>query len=80
MSNEQNLTLDALNSLSEEERALAIEILKEFSEQGASTLLEQIKYADFDEIPVDIYTFMHDKRYLGNALTDPEGRFTVFPY
>lgn len=80
MSNEQNLTLDALNSLSEEERALAIEILKEFSEQGASTLLEQIKYADFDEIPVDIHTFMHDKKYLGNALTDPEGRFTVFPY
>lgn len=31
-------------------------------------------------MPVDIYTFMHDKKYLGNALYDADGRFTVYPY
>ena len=71
---------DKLKGLSAEERNAVLKILGEVKSSGNSKTLDAIKYKDFDEVPVDIITFMHDKRYLGNALYDPEGRFTVFPY
>jgi hypothetical protein len=37
-------------------------------------------YSDYDEVPVDIETFLHDRNYLGNGLYDNDGRFTLFPY
>jgi hypothetical protein len=55
-------------------------MLQEIAQKGESEQLEQLKYGDFEEIPVDIHTFLHDKKYLGNALYDGEGRFTLFPY
>jgi hypothetical protein len=72
--------LEILNSLSKEEREATLKILKEYASDGSSPLLEKLKYIDFDEIPVDIHTFLHNKIYLGNALYDAEGRFTLFPY
>ena len=71
---------EKLNSLSEEEKKVALDILKQYAQEGNSTILEELKYADFEEIPVDIHTFLHDKKYLGNALYDQDGRFTLFPY
>ena len=83
MSNEINL--DQLNNLSPEERALALEILKEYSQEGYSTLLEDLKYSDFEEVPVDIMTFISEERYLGRGLYSVdeftgERKCTVFPY
>ena len=80
--NEQkNITnSDFFKNLSDEEKKLALEILKQYATEGQSDLFEDLKYADFEEIPVDISTFMHDPRYLGKALYDQEGRFTIFPY
>lgn len=77
--------LSALNSLSPEERALALEILKEYSEDGKSDILEELKYSDYEEIPVDIMTFISDDRYLGRGLYlvdefTGERKCTVFPY
>lgn len=69
-----------LEGLSEEERKVALEILKQYSEEGTSNLYDSLIYQDYQEIPVDIHTFLHDKNYLGNALYDQEGRFTLFPY
>lgn len=69
-----------LEGLSEEERKIALEILKQYSEEGTSNLYDSLIYQDYQEIPVDIHTFLHDKNYLGNALYDQEGRFTLFPY
>ena len=43
-----DVNMDLLNNLSPEERALAIEILKEYSQEGRSTLLEDLKYSDFE--------------------------------
>ena len=68
-----------LNGLSEQERKILFDTLSNLS-KGDSGLLNKLKYADFDEIPVDVETFLHDKRYLGNGLIDSENRFTVFPY
>jgi hypothetical protein len=83
MSNEINLS--ALDSLTQEERALAIEILREYSIEGHSELLEDLKYSDFEEIPVDILTFISEDRYLGRGLYTVdeftgERKCTVFPY
>ena len=68
-----------LSGLSEQERKILFDTLSNLS-KGDSGLLNKLKYADFDEIPVDVETFLHDKRYLGNGLIDAENRFTVFPY
>ena len=77
--------LSILDSLSPEERKLALEILKEYSQEGQSAILEDLKYQDYDEIPVSIDEFIWNDRYLGRGLcmTDPytgEKRSTVFPY
>lgn len=83
MSNDEQskkLIEERLKGLSEEDREVAIKILQQIATTGASSLLDDIKYADFDEVPVDIETFLHDRNYLGNGLIDPEGRFTVWPY
>ena len=36
--------------------------------------------SDYEEIPVDIETFLHDSRYLGKGLVNEEGKFTVYQY
>ena len=65
-----------LENLSEQERTAVLEILNQITKTGSSSKLDNILNEDWDEIPVDIHTFLHDKRYLGNALYDNEGRFT----
>lgn len=74
------INLKEFEGLSDQEKELTLKILGELSSQGQSSIFNNIKFADFEETPVDIYTFLHDKRYLGNALYDQEGRFTLFPY
>lgn len=69
-----------LENLSEQEKAAVLKILKEISNNGHSESMNKILYSDYDEIPVDIHTFLHDLKYLGRGLTDDEGRFTLFPY
>lgn len=70
----------ALDGLSEAERKAALSMLAEISKTGRSKSLEEMEYADYEEIPVDIGTFLTDPKYLGRGLTNEEGKFTVFPY
>lgn len=74
-----NLDLSILEALSEEEKAEVQRILQEYAAVGYSDTLEELKNEDWEEIPVTIHQFMHDRKYLGNALYEGE-RFTVFPY
>ena len=67
-----------LEGLSEKEKEVALQILKEMSVDGTSELYKDLLCSDYDEIPVDIDTFLHDKQYLGNALYNQEGKFTLF--
>lgn len=69
-----------LEKLSDKEREIALQILNEISMQGSSSLYTDLLYYDYDEIPVDIDTFLTDPRYLGKGLINEEGKFTVFPY
>ena len=77
--------LSMLDELSPEERKLALEILNELSTSGQSEILDNLKFGDYEEIPVDVDTFLDDPHYLGQGLwiTDEftgERRCTVFPY
>ena len=77
MTNSNNLL--HLEGLTESERRYALQILSELSKNN-SQKYDELKYADYDEIPVDIDTFLTDPDYLGKGLINDEGKFTVFPY
>lgn len=55
------------NSLSEAEQETMQIILKELSEFGESETFEKVWLEDYEEIPVDIDTFLEDPEYLGKA-------------
>lgn len=74
------ITNDLLNNLSEAERKEVLNILGEISTTGTSSIYTKYLYKDYDEIPVDIDTFLRDPKYLGKGLVNDEGVFTVFPY
>lgn len=69
-----------LQGLSENERQAALEILNQFSKEGKSDKFNKLIYDDYEEIPVDIETFLKDPQYLGKGLINEEGKFTVYPY
>lgn len=77
---EVKLPDNIFEGFSDAEKEAVVAIMREYAESGRSEILDDLKYADFEEIPVDVKTFIHDPRYLGKGLTDNEGRFTVFPY
>lgn len=72
--------IEMLSNLTEAEREYAIKILQELSRTGKSGVYEKLKYADYEEIPVDIITFVEDERYLGNAWKDSEGNSKLYPF
>ena len=67
-------------NLTPQEMEIAKSILEEMNTKGSSTLYNKLIYEDYEEIPVSIDEFLHNEKYLGKALTDSEGRFTVYPY
>lgn len=74
------LNFKELDGLTEEERDYAVSILKEISENGKSTKLDNLLYGDYREVPVDIETFLTDDRYLGKAWKDAMGNSRVYPF
>ena len=79
MANTNQLNNEILAGLSPEEREIVLKTLQEIS-KGDTKTFDDLRYKDFEEIPVDIDTFLFDKQYLGNGLIDADGRMTVFPY
>ena len=74
------MTNTELQALTPEERKAVLSILKEYQSTGSSVKLNELFSEDYSEVPVDITTFIHDRKYLGNGLYDPQGRFTIFPF
>ena len=68
-----------MTDLSTSERKAVQQILSELVESGTSAYYNKLLSMDYEEIPVDIYTFLHDPKYLGKGLVNEEGRFTVYP-
>lgn len=58
--------MKVLNTLTDDERAILKQILSQVSEQGKSEELKELYYEDYEEIPVDLETFLCDDMYLGN--------------
>lgn len=69
-----------LQNLSSEERKTTIKILNEYATTGTSELYNELLYSDYEEIPVDIETFLFTPKYLGKGLINSEGRRTVYQY
>ena len=81
MSNRLNdLDTNLIKDLSKEERDVLFKILDEISSDGSSSTYNNLLSDDYDEIPVDVETFLTNPRYLGKGLINEEGKFTVFPY
>jgi hypothetical protein len=55
------------DSLSEPEQQTMIQILQELQETGESPTYENVWLQDYEEIPVDIDTFLESDEYLGKA-------------
>lgn len=69
-----------LEELPEEERKVALEILKQYSESGKSEIHDSLLYQDYKEIPVDIETFLTDDNYLGQAWKEANGDSKLYPF
>lgn len=66
----------AYSELSESERQVVDEVLKEIA-SGSLDTYDQLYYSDYDEIPVDFLTFITDDRYLGKSTR--HGQF-LYPF
>lgn len=78
---ENILDLSALDTLSEQEREYALKILEDLANSGGtSKLYEELKYSDYDEIPVDIETFLTNDHYLGQAWKDATGKLKLYDF
>jgi hypothetical protein len=63
--NDNNNNAELLNTLNDEEKAVVRQILMDVSNQGKSNKLTELYYEDYEEIPVDLETFLCDEQYLG---------------
>jgi len=71
---------EELNNLSDAEKQYALDILNEISKKGSSKKFDDLRYADYEEIPVDIDTFIDNDAYLGYAWKDAYGKSKMYPY
>lgn len=62
-----NIKKEDFNRLSNEEKNIVLTILKEMKELGNSPTLDSIWKQDYEEIPVDIDTFIESDLYLGKS-------------
>lgn len=75
-----NINTEQFNNLSEQERAEVIKILNEYAQNGTSISFDNLLYEDYQEIPVDIETFITDDNYLGKAWKDASGKLKLYPF
>ena len=71
----QDITPEELESLTDQEKKILFDMLNELNTYGSSNTLKSIWYEDYEEVPVDIDTFIDDERFLGNALGN-----TLYPF
>ena len=77
---DNTLDLSTLDGLSPAEKECALKILKQYADNGMSQIFDDLKYAEYSEIPVDIETFITDDHYLGQAWKDAAGKLKLYPF
>ena len=70
---------EQLQGLNEEEKKYVLSILKDI-DNGNDKSYTDLMYEDYNEIPVDIETFIKDDNYMGQAWKDSEGKLKLYPY
>lgn len=71
---------DVSADLSTEEWDVVLKILGEVSDSGSSEVLDGLWEADYEELPVDIRTFITDPRYLGETFVDEDGNVLMYEF
>ena len=66
-----------LSALSPKEQEAVLKILDDQAKTGNSPELQQLYNADYEEIPVDIDTFLESPEYLGNSTNNGKA---IYPY
>lgn len=69
-----------LETLNDEERAQVLSILDDFIQTGSSEKFQALIDKDFEEIPVDIETFIKDPEYLGGSYVNEQGKCIIYPF
>ena len=72
-----NLDESVFQSLKPAEKEAVIQILKELESKGESTTYKKLINVDYEEIPVDIDTFIEDDRYIGKTTNNGKN---IYPY
>lgn len=67
-------------ALTAEEFEAVRAILSELSNDGESHTLDALWQADYEEIPVDILTFITDRRYLGESFVAEDGHVLIYEF
>lgn len=62
------VTDEELDSLTDAERKVLIDMMNELIDTGSSNTLKSLWYEDYEEVPVDIETFITDEDYLGASI------------
>lgn len=70
-----NIDPEVVSSMDDNERVVFQAIMTELSSTGDSETLRQLWMEDYDQIPVDIDTFLDDPYYLGSSVGD-----ALYPY
>lgn len=70
---------EQLQGLNEEEKKYVLSILKDI-DNGNDKSYTDLMFEEYNEIPVDIETFIKDDNYMGQAWKDSEGKLKLYPY
>lgn len=72
-----NLNKELMESLKPAEKEAVLQILQQIRDTGDSSLYKDVINIDYEEIPVDIDTFIEDDRYIGKITKNGT---TIYPY
>lgn len=68
---------EIFNALSDDEKRVTLQILNDLATEGRSSLYNDLWSEDYDEIPVDIDTFLTDDKFLGKVT---ENGKIIYPF
>lgn len=71
----KNITPNDIAKLKPDEQIVVKQIVSELASGGSSQTLKDLWYSDYEEVPVDIDTFIDDPRYLGSSLSG-----SIYPF
>lgn len=69
------VTEEELDELNDEERRVLMNMVNELIDTGSSNTLKSLWLEDYEEVPVDIDTFIDDIEFLGGSIGD-----TLYPF